>query len=205
MNSDYKMGKDVVMVHGIFNTGRVFWRMRRYFESKGLRCHTIDLKPNWGGAEIEVLSAQLRDFITERTERGSDITLIGNSMGALVSRYYIQELGGIHIVSRFMSIAGPHHGTLCAYFWIGKGTKQMRFNSPFLKRLEEGENQLKGFPITSYRTRWENVIIPSSSSHWDIADNKVVPVISHQYMPFSMHVARDIFRRIEMGDVSVEA
>lgn len=191
-----RLQKEVVLVHGILNTGGVFRRMKNYLVSEGLNCHVIKLKPNWGGASIEELSKQLLEFIESRIQSGSDLSLIGFSMGALVSRYYLQELGGHMRVKRFFSVSGPHHGTLIASLWVGKGTAQMRLGSPFLKSLNENQSVLKKMKIVSYRTPFENVIIPSSSSHWDLAENIIFPIISHQWMPFSKLICQDITSRI---------
>ena len=39
------------------------------------------------------------------------ITIIAHSLGTLVSRYYIERLGGKHKVGRVLLIGGPHQGT----------------------------------------------------------------------------------------------
>ncbi len=36
-------------------------------------------------------------------------------MGGVVSRYYLQRLGGLARVRRFVTISSPHHGTVTAY------------------------------------------------------------------------------------------
>ncbi len=41
----------------------------------------------------------------------SPITIIAHSLGTLVSRYYIERLGGKHKVGRVLLIGGPHQGT----------------------------------------------------------------------------------------------
>ncbi len=38
------------------------------------------------------------------------ITIIAHSMGSLVSRYYIERLGGLHKIGRLIVIGGPHAG-----------------------------------------------------------------------------------------------
>lgn len=190
--------RHVVLVHGIFNTGWVFRTMVQAFEQKGFRCHVIRLTPSWGGAPIEDLSAQLSQFITDRVPGGEKVSLVGFSMGALVCRYYLQYLDGIRNVTGFYSISGPHHGTVWSWFWVGKGTGQMRINSPFLRHLKEGEGVIRdsGIPVVSYRTPYDQVIIPSTSSHWPMAENIVYPLISHQWMPHSKRVIEDIARRL---------
>ena len=190
--------RHVVLVHGIFNTGWVFRTMVRAFEQKGFYCHVIRLTPSWGGAPIESLSAQLSQFIKNRVSDEEKVSLVGFSMGSLVCRYYLEYLDGIQKVTGFYSISGPHHGTVWSWFWVGKGTAQMRINSPFLRHLKVGEAVLResGIPVVSYRTPYDQVIIPSTSSHWDLAENIVYPLISHQWMPHSKRVIEDISHRL---------
>jgi pSer/pThr/pTyr-binding forkhead associated (FHA) protein len=38
------------------------------------------------------------------------ITLIAHSMGCLLSRYYVERLGGKNVVGRLIFLGGPHHG-----------------------------------------------------------------------------------------------
>lgn len=184
------------MVHGIFHSSGNFRWMKKRLEARGIVCHAIDLKPNTGFAPIESLAEQLLHFIEDRTAPDSDLSLIGFSMGTLVSRYYLQCLEGHQRINRFFSIAGPHHGTLCAYLWPGKGTAQMRPNSPFLSQLNQSDSILEDMPVFSYRTPFDNVIIPSSSSHWDRAHNLTFNIISHQYMPFSRQILNHILTHI---------
>ncbi len=46
----------------------------------------------------------------DKWEVDSPITIIAHSMGSLVSRYYIEKLGGRHKVGRLIVIGGPHAG-----------------------------------------------------------------------------------------------
>ena len=49
------------------------------------------------------------------------ITIIAHSMGCLVARYYVEQLGGRHRVERLLLIGGPHSGTPYAYASLLKG------------------------------------------------------------------------------------
>ena len=90
--------------------------MQKAFETKGYRCIVPSLTPNNASLGLELLSEQLKDFIDIETKgTNGPICLVGFSMGGLVARYYLQELGGYQIVSLFFSIAAPHQGSLMAY------------------------------------------------------------------------------------------
>jgi pimeloyl-ACP methyl ester carboxylesterase len=49
------------------------------------------------------------------------ITIIAHSMGCLIARYYVEQLGGRHRVERLLLIGGPHSGTPYAYASLLKG------------------------------------------------------------------------------------
>lgn len=59
--------------------------------------------------DVRRSAAELGKFIDEWNVKGP-ITLIAHSLGTLVSRYYVEKLGGKKKVERLMLIGGPHQG-----------------------------------------------------------------------------------------------
>ncbi|MGD8794204.1 MAG: FHA domain-containing protein [Anaerolineae bacterium] len=57
------------------------------------------------------LSAQRLADTIERWQVQPPITIIAHSLGTLVTRYYVERLGGKRIVERIILMGGPHHGT----------------------------------------------------------------------------------------------
>ena len=109
-----EQSRAVVLVHGIWDTSRVFRRMTRWLEDRGFRVLAVDLVPSDGTVGLDVLAGQLRDFVERKLAPGESFDLIGFSMGGLVSRYYVQRLGGMERVRRLITISAPHRGTLWA-------------------------------------------------------------------------------------------
>jgi pSer/pThr/pTyr-binding forkhead associated (FHA) protein len=77
--------------------------------------------------DLRVVARQLAERIARWREQvkeaQSPITLIAHSMGCLVSRYYVEKLGGKRVVNRLILIGGPHSGTpktLQAFAAFGK-------------------------------------------------------------------------------------
>jgi pSer/pThr/pTyr-binding forkhead associated (FHA) protein len=56
------------------------------------------------------LSAQRLAQAIDRWPVTPPITLIAHSLGCLVSRYYVERLGGKHKVGRLILLGGPHYG-----------------------------------------------------------------------------------------------
>jgi triacylglycerol lipase len=85
-------------------------------------------------------------------------------MGGLVARHYLQRLGGIGKVNRFITMATPHNGTHLARLGSLPGWVQMRPGSDFLRDLASDADVLRGVGFTSFYTPLDAVIVPATSS-----------------------------------------
>ncbi|MEK7953840.1 esterase/lipase family protein [Luteolibacter soli] len=189
--------KRVVLVHGIFqNDWRCFGFLRHDLEERGIECLAPSLKPADGRDGLPAMAEQLRREIDQRFGSKERVVVIGFSMGGLISRYYLQELGGAKRCDGFFTISTPHHGTKMAHLFYGEGARQMRPGSDFLTHLEATENRLGSMPIVSYRTPADLIIRPTTSSEWDRAVNLSIPCPLHPMMTFSPRVRRDILSRL---------
>lgn len=173
---------DIVMLHGIWDTGGIFLRMAAHLEAQGHHCVRPNMEPANGAHGLIDLAVKMRDQIDTQLGTETPLAMVGFSMGALVARHYLQVLGGAARTSHFFSLSGPHHGTLNAHIWPGKAAKDMRFGSDFLKRLNSDVNALQGIEAHSYRTSWDLMILPPGSSRVDWAVNHRVPAAFHHRM-----------------------
>ncbi len=57
------------------------------------------------------LAQAIDDWQARSPAAAGPITLIAHSMGCLVSRWYVEHLGGAHKIARLLLIGGPHAGT----------------------------------------------------------------------------------------------
>ncbi len=189
---------NIVLVHGFISTSKIFLLMKKKFEEYGFNCFAPTLKPIDAKLGIEDLGKKLGAEINRVLGQDARFTLIGFSMGGIVSRYYLQELEGIKRVDKFITISTPHHGSYMAYLYFGKGARQLRPNSNFLKELESKEILLKQIKNYSLRTPFDLMIIPSSSSIWNLAINKKYFSLFHAYMLFNPNVIKDLYKLIKM-------
>ncbi|MFM6077301.1 MAG: esterase/lipase family protein, partial [Dolichospermum sp.] len=97
-----KQQNPVLLVHGINDTGAVFNQMALYLRQRGLSVYTVDLVPNNGAEVLDKLARQVANYINNIFAPKQPLDLVGFSMGGIVSRYYIQRLGGIERVKRFI-------------------------------------------------------------------------------------------------------
>lgn len=145
-------------------------RLEKHLRAQGRTVFAPTLSRCTGMIPIEELAQQLAAF-TEQHVPGGKFDLVGFSMGGLVSRYYIQRLGGAKRVEHFVTMATPHQGTTMAFLHPGAGVRQMRPRSPFLRDLERDAHVLKKVKFTSFYTPLDTVVIPARSSAMPQARN----------------------------------
>ena len=182
----------VVFVHGIFQSGRMFAPVVRMLEARGCDCLVPKLNPADAREGLEPLAGQLKTAIDQHWADSGKIHIVAHSMGGLVSRHYLQNLGGHTRCQSLTTLATPHHGTLAAWCYPGKGAMQMRRGSAFLTELEDTGHRLRGIPIHSYYTPMDLIIVPYTSSEWEMAENRIVRAPAHPLVLFAPRVVRHI-------------
>lgn len=185
----------VVLVHGIFEDGKAYDSLKRRLENHGIECFVPKLKPASGAGGLDKLAGQLKTDIDKRFGETEPFALVAFSMGGLVSRYYLQKLGGAARCETFITVSTPHHGTKVAHILTIDGVRQMRPGSDFLRDLHDTEDTLGDIPIVSYRTPMDLIILPTDSSVWDRAENRSYNVALHPMMLHTNAVLDDIEKR----------
>jgi triacylglycerol lipase len=181
------MTNPVILVHGIFRTSSVFRKLSPYLKKQGFSVYTLDLKPNNATLGLDQMATQLADFVNQTFAPNQPIDLVGLSMGGLVTRYYVQRLGGIDRVQRYITISAPHHGTWLAYLLNRRACVQMRPGSPLLEDLNRDVWMLERLNFTSIWTRWDFIIIPGNSSRMPVGNDVNIPVFAHACMVINPH------------------
>jgi triacylglycerol lipase len=176
----------IVLVHGIWDSAARIDCLRAGLEARGIRrARAFDLVPNDGRGRIERLAEQLDGIVeaalAETSAGAADV--VGFSMGALVSRYYIQRGRGRARVRRFVSISGPHQGTLNAMWLPHEGVRQMRPGSPLLRDLASDADPWGPVEVHVLYTPYDVMIVPARSSVLPGArTTRAVPVALHRWM-----------------------
>lgn len=174
-----------LLVHGIWDSARRLEPLRAGLEARGVRAvQAMDLAPNNGSAPIAALSAQvdLRARAIAAAEGGA-IDVVGFSMGALVARHWIQRGGGKRLVRRFVSISGPHHGTLTAHALPLAGARDMRPESALLRDLAADADPFGDVEVHCVYTPWDAMVLPARTAVLPGARSvTAVPVAMHRFM-----------------------
>mgnify|MGYP002777009247 CR=1 FL=1 len=172
----------VLLVHGLNDTGAVFSKMAPYLTNLGWYVYDLDLIPCNGDAKLDHLARQVAYYINHTFDPSQPIDIVGFSMGGIVSRYYIQRLGGINRVQRFITIASPHRGTFAAYASTRPGCIQMRPDSEFLLGLNQDVAMLENINFTSIWTPLDLMIVPANSSQLPVGKDVQVLTATHPLM-----------------------
>lgn len=125
--------RTVLFVHGFLAAGPVFDPMRAHVE-RALGVGTADF--TYGSSrEFESIAADLMrriELLAGRTER---VSIVGHSLGGLLSRWCLQELGAAPLVDRVVMLATPHAGTRSARLAFGPLGDVLRPGSQVVHRL----------------------------------------------------------------------
>ena len=198
----------VLLVHGIDDTEAIFEKMKQRLRSAGVpRVYSLDMVPNNGDRSLRELAVQVEAKVAAiRHETGAGrIDLVAYSMGAMVSRYYLQKLGGVSSVRRFVTLAAPHHGTVSAYFRWNPGAEDMRPYSPFLAELAETAHVLEAIEVHSLWTPFDLMILPSISSRLPGAEERILPVLAHPLMVTDDRACKTVCQVLAMPVSEIEA
>ena len=103
-------------------------------------------------------------------------------MGGVISRLWLQQLGGVLRTRHFISVGSPHRGPLLAQFvpyFLFPGIAEMKCGSHLIRELNANSHLLQGLKCSSYFCRWDLMVVPG----WDA----VLPTGLHQNIPVLTH------------------
>ncbi|MBN2362422.1 MAG: alpha/beta fold hydrolase [Deltaproteobacteria bacterium] len=180
--------RHAVLVHGIFDTGRIFATLARDLESRGFVCHAPTLRPRGGLQPLESWARQLAAVVELEVPASEKFHLIGFSMGGMVCRYFVQRLGGGARLGRLVTISTPHHGSRAAWLLATPGSRQLRPGSDFVRDLNRDVAVLAAYGFTSLWTRFDLMVVPARSSVIAPARCREFPVPLHALMVWDRRV-----------------
>jgi triacylglycerol lipase len=176
----------LLVVHGLWDSLLRIDPLVQGLRARGIeRVMGFDLRPSSGRAPITELARQVAEHadMLRRETSAPQIDLLGFSMGALAARCYLQQGGGRVHVRRFISISGPHAGTLTAYALPFAGVRDMRPRSALLQALEADPDAFGSVEVHCIYTPLDLMIVPATSSILRAARSvHRVPIPLHRWM-----------------------
>jgi len=179
----------VVLVHGFCATAGVFRPLRARLETEaGARVATFTHAP---GVGVRRIARQLERLI-DRLPASARITVVGHSLGGVVARWYVQEMGGHRRVVRTISMASPFSGVAVPPLLVGVDLHEQ---SALLKRLREGARSC-GVPHTSIVAGLDTVVPGTGTACLGAGDVLVMPQCGHNELLFDAAVAQIVIDRV---------
>jgi triacylglycerol lipase len=170
----------VVLVHGFFASAGVWRPMKRTLTHKtGAKVASFTHAP---GVGIERIARSLATIV-ERVPAGCRVHLVGHSLGGLVVRWYVQELGGHARVTQTISLGAPFGGTARAHpfpFLVGR---ELGRSSPLLARLRARAHE-HDVPHTSLVGDGDLIVVPGESAVFPRGEVRVLPRCGHNTLLF---------------------
>lgn len=152
----------VAFVHGYGAAGAVFEPLRRRVEER-LEVATIDFtyRSTWAFPRIVEGLASALDAVAGR---GARIDIVGHSLGGIVSRWYVQELGGAAHVDRMVTLATPHAGTASARLMPGPLRDALLPDNAVVRRLRDGRARAENVVHTALVAGSDLMVTPPASA-----------------------------------------
>ncbi|KGG15395.1 lipase [Prochlorococcus sp. MIT 0602] len=175
--------RPLVLVHGLWNNEKIFRVLLTRMQQPESLLFTPYLPHGSGRVNIRELARNLDDYINEQFASTDQIDLLGFSMGGLVSRVWLQELGGFRRTRRFFSIGSPHNGTLTAQpmpHFLFPGIAEMKVGSGFIKTLNKQSRKLQRVNCRSYYCPFDLMVLPGPCGVLPMGPSISVPVLYHK-------------------------
>jgi len=182
----------ILLVHGYLNAGFVWGYHKKYLSKNGFGpIYTIDLGHPFQSIRTYALKVQQKARQIAQENGTSELSLIGHSMGGLVSYYYTAKLAPAHSVSQVITIGSPLQGTRVAKIGLGQCTREMEINSNFLKELHESIELCSHVQFYNIASTTDELVIPYSSAILKSDSNHqfYLDDIGHASMLFSKRVS----------------
>jgi pimeloyl-ACP methyl ester carboxylesterase len=182
------IAQPVLLLHGFFCNHRVWRLLQARLNSAGYGpVEAIDVEPLL--ADIDAQASRVANRLVELQQEcnGARVVIIAHSMGGLVARALLRQLGATAI-RRIVTIASPHHGTALALCLPWTDARQMSRRSTWLNALNSAQEGRFAVPITSIYSLEDNLVVPAESARLQGAELHELRGIGHLGMLRSHYV-----------------
>lgn len=192
----------VLLVHGYAHNRSGYVLLRNRLRRRGFGS-LYTLNYNALTQDIPEIARRLSERIERicAETRQPFVHVVGHSLGGIVTRYYVQRLGGDRRVLRAITIGSPHNGTLSASMlaFFGPTAKQLALDSTLIRSLN---SRVEPAPVrwTSIWSSSDELVIPAESARlcptaFD-AENIMIPGQGHMSLLVSTQVMAIVVDRL---------
>lgn len=203
---DGKHDTPVVLVHGFGHNRSAWLVLDRHLRKAGFTSvHTVNYNPLVN--DVPEIANRLKERVDLiRAMTGADrVHLVGHSLGGVVIRWYVQELGGEAVVDTAVTVASPHAGTTAAITGaplgrrLGRTARQLLPGSDVIETLT-AEPLAASVRWIAYYSNLDLLVQPCASAKLPGATNLLVKDHGHVSILLSPKVARSIVDQLEASE-----
>jgi pimeloyl-ACP methyl ester carboxylesterase len=202
--------RPILLVHG-FGHNRSGWHVvgDRLRQAGFTSIHTLNYDP-WRH-DVAALAATVRERVELlRGVSGFDtVNVVGHSLGGVLLRWYVQEMGGEETVATAITVASPHAGTRLAAFVPTRSPRSaadLAPNSSVMRRLARGArpSAVRWF---AFYSNLDALVQPAASARIDVpalnATNTLIKDVGHLSIMLSPALAQGIVAALEAQPVAL--
>lgn len=186
----------VLLVHGLVDNRSVFAVLQRQLRRKGFR-HVATMNYPILTGDVRSAAALLAERVEDLCARaGVDrVHVVGHSLGGIVARWYVQEMGGDDRVDTLVTLGSPHAGTTAAKVLPISIVRQLRPGSDILRTLASPARPCRTRMLSLWSDQ-DEVMVPRQCACLDHPDLDVSNVqlsgVGHVAMPIHPRVVTEI-------------
>lgn len=183
----------ILLIHGYGCSRGVWWLLRRRLEAAGYTVATVSLAPP--NVSLGRLEPQLNQRIEEvcAATGSQQLTLVGHSMGGLISRCYLARHGNER-VARLITLATPHQGSDMCQIGLGQNAREMTTGSLWLQDMAAESPTV---PTISLRNSYDNYVMPQDNQRLPGARDLELPPVGHIAMLYDGRVANQLIELLK--------
>ena len=167
----------VVLVHGTFGDRKhLLENLSNALLGQGYCVFSLDYG-NRGTQDIVTSAQTLKEFTDKvlASTHARKVSMVGHSQGGMMPRYYIKFLGGRKLVDDLVGLVPSNHGTNdtgpgnplteALFGIVCPACLQQSAGSPFLTKLNAGDETPGHVSYTQITTKYDEVVTPYVSAY----------------------------------------
>jgi triacylglycerol esterase/lipase EstA (alpha/beta hydrolase family) len=156
--------RPVLLIHGILCNRAVWSALQARLRAAGFTSvMAVNLEPPWADLEQLAASVQRELLALYRRSQGARVAIVAHSMGGLIARVLLRNLGP-EFISGIVTLASPHHGTRLASGLGCPATRQMARSSTWLRDLNAAQEGRFTVPVVSIYSLEDNLLAPADTA-----------------------------------------
>jgi pimeloyl-ACP methyl ester carboxylesterase len=194
----------VLLVHGYAHNQSGWWALDRHLRRAGFTSvHRLNYVPLGNGVPDLARRVARRVEEIRRLTGAPRVHVVAHSLGGILLRWYVQELGGDRSVGTAITLGSPHEGTLAAYLWPERTAVHLRPGSRIIDRLAAGA---RPSPVrwVAFHSNADLLIRPTGAARLRApaleATNVEVKGLGHLSLLLSPKVLRAVTAQLEAAE-----